>query len=86
MIAISRMSPGTNQKGDVWRKIEAALVRRKEAVALSDLVSTADGYVVRFRHGIVDIVRTFVDGVAFEDQVRLDKLLDGVRGDFQAFA
>ena len=85
MIAISRMSPGTNQEGDVWRTIEAALVRRKEAFALNDLVSTTDGYIVKFRHGIVDILRTFVDRVAFEDQVRLDKLLDGVRGDFQAF-
>jgi hypothetical protein len=85
MIAISRMSPGTNQEGDVWRKIEAELVRRKEAFALSDLVSTPDGYIVKFRHGIVDIFRTFVDRVAFEDQVRLDQLLDGVRGDFQAF-
>lgn len=79
------MSPGTNQEGDLWRKIETALARRKESFALSDLVSTADGYIVKFRHGIVDIVRTVVDGVAFEDQVRLDKLLDGVRGDFQAF-
>jgi hypothetical protein len=53
--------------------------------ALGHVVWTADGYTVKFREGIVDIVRTAVAEEVFEEQARLDKLLDGIRSDFRIF-
>jgi hypothetical protein len=79
------MGIGTNREGDVRRKIESALVRRREAFTLSHLAWTANGYTVKFGQGIVILVRTAVDDSVIEDEARLDKLLDGVRGDFRAF-
>ena len=79
------MSDGTNREGDVWRRIETALARRNEMFALGHVVWTADGYTVKFREGIVDIVRTAVAEEVFEEQARLDKLLDGIRSDFRIF-
>jgi hypothetical protein len=79
------MSTGTNREGDVRRKIESALVQRREAFALSHLAWTANGYTVKFGQGIVILVRTAVDDSVIEDEVRLDKLLDGIRSDFRAF-
>jgi len=40
---------------------------------------------VKFGQGIVILVRTVVDDSAIEDEARLDKLLDGVRGEFRVF-
>jgi hypothetical protein len=71
------MSGGTNRQGDVWRRIETALARRNEVFALGHLVWMADGYTVKFREGIVDIVRTAVAEEVFEEEARLNKLLDG---------
>jgi hypothetical protein len=80
------MGTGTNREGDVRRKIECALARRREAFALSHLAWTDDGYTVKFGQGIVILVRTAVDDSVIEDDVRLDKLLDGIRSDFRVFA
>jgi hypothetical protein len=49
------------------------------------LVWTADGYTVKFREGIVEIVRTGVAEEVFEEEARLNKLLDGIRSDFRIF-
>jgi hypothetical protein len=40
---------------------------------------------VKFRQGIVDIVRTAVDDGVFKDDARLDTMLDRIRGDFRVF-
>ena len=59
--------------------LEAAISRRKDEFALSHLVWTADGYIVKFRLGIVDVVRSGVEVSVFDDASRVDKMLDGVR-------
>jgi hypothetical protein len=64
--------------------IETAIARRKDEFALSHLAWTAAGHTVKFRQGIVDLMRT-VQGRVFEDPARLNELLDGVRLTFQAF-
>ena len=75
----------SRRTGSTPRKIESALVRRREAFALSYLAWTANGYAVKFGQGVMVLVRTAVDDSVIEDEARLDKLLDGVRGDFRAF-
>jgi hypothetical protein len=70
------------ENSDLRAVIEAAITRRKDGFALSHLVWTAAGHTVRFRQGIVDLVRT-VERRVFEDPARLDELLDGVRLTFQ---
>jgi acetolactate synthase small subunit len=67
------------REDDARLGIEAAIARRKDEFALSHLAWTGNGYTVKFRQGIVDIVRTAVDGRVFEDPSRLDALLDAVR-------
>jgi len=79
------MGTGTHREGDVRRKIESALVRRRERFALSLLAWTPNGYTVKFEQGIVILVRTALDDSVIEDEARLNKLLDGVRRDFQTF-
>jgi hypothetical protein len=70
---------------DVRQCIEAAIARRKDEFALGHLVSTADyGYILTFRLGVVDVVRTAVDMVVFEQCWRMDRMLDGVRLRFKA--
>lgn len=64
--------------------IQVAIARRREVFALSDLTRTADGYSVKFRLGVVDVVRTAIAADVFQDLLRLDTMLDGVRGTFQA--
>jgi hypothetical protein len=71
------------ENSDLRALIEAAIARRKDEFALSHLAWTAAGHTVRFRQGIVDLVRT-VQRRVFEDPARLDELLDGVRLTFQA--
>ena len=66
--------------------IEVAIARRREVFALSDLARTADGYSVKFRLGVVDVVRTAIAADVFHDLLRLDTMLDGVRHTFQALA
>ena len=70
----------------VRRFIEAAIARPKDVFALSYLAWTGDGYTVKFRLGVVDIVRTQVEAFVFEDSSRLDEMLDGVRRTFHALA
>jgi len=49
------------KRDDVVRlDIEAALARRHDKFALSHLSWTADGYIAKFRLGVVDVVRTAV--------------------------
>jgi hypothetical protein len=64
------MCSGPSRDNDIRQKIETALARRKEAFALGHLAWTADGYTVKFRQGIVDIVRTAVDDGVFQDDAR----------------
>jgi IS4 transposase len=80
------MRSGASRDNDIRQKIETALARRKEAFALGHLAWTADGYTVKFRQGIVDIVRTAVDDGVFKDDARLDTMLDRIRGDFRVFS
>jgi hypothetical protein len=77
------MSLGTHR--NARRKIKTALIRRKETFAVSHLAWAAGGYTLKFRQGTVDIVRTSVDRKTLGDQVRLDKLLDGIRSDLRIF-
>jgi hypothetical protein len=76
------MSREPNREGDARSRIEAAIGRRTETFALSHLAWTTAGYTLKFRLGIVDLVRTTPDEGVFEDETRLNKLLDGVRNDF----
>ena len=79
------MGTGIDREGDVRRKIESALVRRREAFVLSHLAWTDNGYSVKFGQGTVILVRTVVDNSVIDDEARLDKLLDGLRSDFRVF-
>ena len=67
--------------------MEAALARRKEVFALSHLAWSAAGYTVKFRLGIIDIVKTGVDEAVLEDEgsARMDRMLDEVRRHFLIF-
>ena len=75
------------QRDDEVRCIEAAIARRKDEFALSHVVWTADyGYIVKFRLGVVDVVRTAVEMLVFEESSRMDRMLDGVLLTFKALA
>jgi hypothetical protein len=77
----------TKRDDDVRQSIEAAIARRKDVFALSYVVWTADyGYIVKFRLGVFDVVRTAVDMLVFEESWRMDRMLDGVRLTFKALA
>lgn len=69
---------------NVKQRLEAAIARRKDEFALSYLAWTADGYIVKFRLGVVDVVRTAVGAHGVEDSSRMDRMLDGVRLTFQS--
>jgi hypothetical protein len=79
-------SSASPQENDPRRAIEAALARRKDEFALSRLVVTADGYIVKFRLGAEDVVRTAVEARVFEDSSRIDRMLEGVRLTFKALS
>jgi len=51
--------------------IVAALSRRHDTFALSYLSWTAEGYIVKFRLGVVDVVRTAVGPHVVEDSSRI---------------
>jgi hypothetical protein len=78
----------TKRDDDVRQCIEAAIARRKDEFALRDLVWTADGYgyIVKFRLGLADVVRTAVQMLVFEESSGIDRMLDGVRLTFKALA
>jgi hypothetical protein len=78
----------TKRDDDVRHCIEAAIARRNEEFAIRDLVWTADGYgyIVKFRLGLDDVVRTGVEMLVFEESSRMDRMLDGVRLTFKALA
>jgi len=63
--------------------IEAAIARRHDKFALSDLSWTADGYTVTFRLGIV---KTAVEVGVFEDSWRMDRMLDWIGLTFQSYS
>jgi len=69
---------------DARERVEAAIARRNEEFTVSQLAWAANGYIVKFRQGIADIVRTAVDQHVFEDRSRLDGMLDAVRLAFQS--
>ena len=66
--------------------MEAALARRKEVFALSHLAWSADGYTVKFRLGVMDIVKTAVEVGVFDDSSRMDRMLDWVGLMFQSYS
>jgi hypothetical protein len=73
------------KRDDVVRlDIEAALARRHDKFALSHLSWTADGYIAKFRLGVVDVVRTAVGARVVEESSRMDRMLDEVRLTFQS--
>jgi hypothetical protein len=75
----------TQRGDDVRQCIEAAIARRKDVFALSYVVWTADyGYIVKFRLGDFDAMRTAVEMLVFEEPWRMDRMLDGVRLTFKA--
>jgi hypothetical protein len=77
----------TKRDDDVGQCIAAAIARRRDVFALSYVVWTADyGYIVKFRLGVFDVVRTAVEMVVFEESWRMDRMLDGVRLTFKALA
>jgi hypothetical protein len=71
---------------DPRERIEAAIARRKDAFALSYMAWTASGYTVKFRLGVVDVVRTAVGVGVFQDPLHMDTMLNGVRRTFQGLA
>jgi hypothetical protein len=71
---------------DVRLSIEAALARRHDEFVLTGLSGTADGYTVKFRLGVMDIVKTAVEVGAFEDSWRMDRMLDSVGLMFQSYS
>jgi hypothetical protein len=79
---------GTKRDDAVRQCIEVASARRKEEFARRDLVWTADGYgyIVKFRLGLDNVVRTAVEMIVFEESSRMDRMLDGVRLTFKALA
>jgi hypothetical protein len=78
----------TMRDDDVRQCVEAAIARRKDEFALRDLVWAADGYgyIVKFRLGLDDVVRTAVEMLVFEESSRMDRMLNGVRLTFKALA
>jgi hypothetical protein len=75
----------TQPDDDVRQRIATAIARRKDEFALSHVVWTADyGYIVKFRLGVVDVVRTAVDMLVFEESWRINRMLDGVHLAFKA--
>jgi len=67
--------------------IEAAIARRKDEFALSQVAWTADyGYILKFHLGAVEVVRTAVEMLVFEESWRMDIMLHGVRLTFNALA
>ena len=75
----------TKRDDDARQCIEAAIARRKEEFALSHVAWTADyGYIVKFHLGAVEVVRTAVEMLVFEESWRMDRMLDGVRLTFKA--
>jgi hypothetical protein len=75
----------TKRDDDVRQCIEAAIARRKDVFAVSYVVWTADyGYIVTFRLGVLDVVRTAVEMLVCEEPWRMDRMLDGVRLTFKA--
>ncbi len=70
-------------KDDAQRKIEGAIARRHDGFALSEIRSTPDGYTLKFRQNIVDIVRTRIGNAVLAEDNRLDRFLNEVRRDLQ---
>jgi hypothetical protein len=68
----------------VRQRIEAAIARRKDEFVLSYLTWTAVGYTMKFRLGVVDILRTAVGAHIVEDSSRMNRMLDGVRLTFHS--
>lgn len=76
------MNRDRNREADARQRIEAAIARRTDSFTLSHLAWADGGYTLKFSQDIVDLVRTTADEGVFQDEVRLNSLLDGVRNDF----
>jgi len=70
-------------EGEVQRRLERTIAQRRENFALSYLSSTENGYILKFRQGVVDIVRTRIGRTVLADEDRLSSLLDEIRRDFR---
>jgi hypothetical protein len=70
-------------EGEVRRRLESTIVQRREDFVLSHLSSTDNGYILKFRQGVVDIVRTRIGGAVLADEEKLGRLLDEMRRDFR---
>ena len=65
------------------QRLDSTIRRRHENFVLSHLSSADNGYILRFRQGVVDIVRTRISGAVLVDEERLGTLLDEIRRDFR---
>jgi hypothetical protein len=70
-------------EAEARQRLESTIGRRRENFVLSHLSSTDKGYILKFRQGVVDIVRTRIGGAVLIDEDRLDNLLDEIRRDFR---
>jgi acetolactate synthase small subunit len=64
------------------RRLETTIAQRREKFLLSYLRSTENGFTLKFRQGVVDIVRTRISGAVLADDDRLHSLLDEMRRNF----
>ena len=64
------------------RKIETAIEQRQHPFILNYVAGTDIGYTLKFRQGIVDLVRSGIDERTLETP-GLDRLLDEVRSAFR---
>ena len=69
-------------EGEARRRVESTIMQRGESFVLSHLSSTDNGYILKFRQGAVDIVRTRIGCDVLADEDRLRRLLDEMRRDF----
>ena len=70
-------------EGEARRRLERTIAQRRDHFVLSYLRSTENGYVLKFRQGLVDIVRTRIGHAVLADEDRLGGLLDEIRRDFR---
>jgi hypothetical protein len=63
--------------------METAISQRRDHFALSKIRSTPDGYMLKVRQGIVDIVRTRIEDAVLAEENRLGSFLNEVRRDLQ---
>lgn len=70
-------------EGEARRRLERTIAQRRDHFVLSYLRSTENGYVLKFREGLVDIVRTRIGHAVLANEDKLSGLLDEIRRDFR---